>query len=71
MWAAGLICYTLFAGFNPMNKKTQKMTIKAIKDVNIEDDCFSQPFWKKVSPECKDFILYCTDRNVEERMTAD
>lgn len=42
IWAAGLICYNLLAGFNPMTKKSPKqMKKEALKEMNIEEKFFT------------------------------
>ena len=68
IWSIGVITYMLLSGRNPFpgkDKKEVKFLI-ATKDIDLS----KKSYFNSVSPQAKDFIMCCLNRNIEQRYSA-
>ncbi|CAJ1456943.1 unnamed protein product [Effrenium voratum] len=74
VWALGVLTYMLVSGMPPFNGKTHADVIWNIANFKYCDDpladAFQGPRWKNVSPQCKDMIQRCMERDTQKRLTA-
>jgi len=74
IWALGVLIYMLVSGMPPFNGKTHADVIWSVANFKYCDDpladAFVGPRWENVSPQCKDLIRRCMEREPEKRLTA-
>ena len=66
-WAAGVIAYTLLAGYAPFFHRRQLQMLRAIREGRYE---FRSPDWDSVSAEAKQLIRQLLAVDVRQRLTA-
>ena len=64
VWSLGVITYQLLSGKTPFDGKNIKKINQNICQKNIT---FSERQWANISPNAKDFILQCLERNQHQR----
>ena len=67
IWSIGIITYMLLSGRAPFSGKSKEDLQNAIRNKNID---LNKPYFEKISPEAKDFILRCCIKKVSERASA-
>ncbi|CAK9044241.1 Calcium-dependent protein kinase 2 (PfCDPK2) [Durusdinium trenchii] len=74
VWALGVLIYMLVSGMPPFNGKNHADVIWNIANFKYCDDPLAEHFegrrWENVSPQCKDLIRRCMEREPEKRLTA-
>lgn len=74
IWALGVLVYMLVSGMPPFNGKSHADVIWNIANFKFCDDpladAFVGPRWENVSPQCKDLIRRCMERDPQKRLTA-
>lgn len=67
MWSVGIITYVLLGGYNPFRGANDSETLLKIRDGMWD---FSDPFWKHISDDGRDFIKNLLIYSPEERMNV-
>ena len=68
IWSTGVILYTMLSRTLPFHSGDRKKTFKLIKEA---DPSFNAEVWKKVSPDCKEFIKKMLIKDPKKRITVD
>ena len=67
VWSLGCIVYQLLCGMTPFDGKTLKKINYNITNKPLDSTMFSDPCWRPISDDAKDFILQCLVREKNER----
>lgn len=76
MWSLGVVVFQLLAGTFPFWRTAEDALSCSVREVShvVQTkpvDFASQPVWRSVSPECKDFILKLLQKDFSKRMTVE
>lgn len=67
VWSAGVIAYTIVGGTPPFNGHTDQDIMKAVKDGRYD---FRSDKFKRMTPECEDFITKLLTYDFRKRPSA-
>eukprot|EP00931_Biecheleriopsis_adriatica_P018157 TRINITY_DN12799_c0_g1_i1.p1 TRINITY_DN12799_c0_g1~~TRINITY_DN12799_c0_g1_i1.p1 ORF type:complete len:705 (+),score=145.23 TRINITY_DN12799_c0_g1_i1:25-2115(+) len=72
LWALGVLLYMLISGVPPFDGKDQTDVIWNVAAPKCKDhsDIFQGPRWKNTTPQCRDLISKCLQRDPQKRLTA-
>jgi serine/threonine protein kinase len=68
IWSVGVIAYMLLSGTPPFYGKTSEETLSVVRKGKW---CFHDREFKGISSAAKGFIIFCLDKNVDTRPSAE
>ncbi|GMH32431.1 hypothetical protein BSKO_00265 [Bryopsis sp. KO-2023] len=76
MWSLGVVMFQLLACSFPFWRSAEDALMCSVREVShavqtANVDFASQPVWRSVSPECKDFVMKLLRKDYTRRMTVE
>jgi serine/threonine protein kinase len=68
IWALGCITYTIIDGLSPFYDETEDLIKENILNNEVS---FNGENWVDVTPECKEFIKECLNKDPKQRPSAE
>lgn len=68
VWSIGVVAFVLLAGRVPFGGETDSLVIETIQKGTY---CMTEPFWKDISNDCKEFIKLLLTYDEADRPTAE